>query len=464
MGQLEATAQVAPALIRAYCLFAPLTVAALLWLRRRPDVRLGAAVLLATLWQLAPLLALHLLAQHLGWWEFDAQGGMFHGFPVDIWLGWAVAWGAVPALLRSRVPLWGIAAALVALDVFAMPAAAPVVRLHHGWLLGEALGLACCMVPGVLLARWTAEDRRLPARAALQAVCFAALFLGVLTAIILERTGGRWETLSQRSTHHLAVATQLLAIPAAVGLSALQEFVTRGGGTPLPYDAPRRLVTSGPYAYVANPMQVVMVLLFLGWGALLGSAWVAAAALMSAAYGAGIAAWDERNDLEQRFGAEWRAYRRGVRHWWPRWRPWVPPTHRPANATTSEARHAASATLYLAETCALCRDTRGTLEALRPVGLRFAPAESFPGLTPARMIYIGAEDGYRVTGVAALARALEHVHLGWALVGWCLRLPGVCQLAQILVDALGGGPRRVDSYTERLWQKGTTHAEQGSAR
>jgi hypothetical protein len=40
-------------------------------------------------------------------------------------------------------------------------------------------------------------------------------------------------------------------------------------------------------------------------------------------------------------------------------------------------------------------------------------------------------------GIGAVARALERVHLGWALPGFLLRLPIVCQLAQLLADASG---------------------------
>ena len=54
-----------------------------------------------------------------------------------------------------------------------------------------------------------------------------------------------------------------------------------------------------------------------------------------------------------------------------------------------------------------------------------------------------AEDGSAFTGVAALARALEHLNLAWAWLGWTLRLPGFCQATQLLVDALGGEPRAI---------------------
>jgi len=46
------------------------------------------------------------------------------------------------------------------------------------------------------------------------------------------------------------------------------------------------------------------------------------------------------------------------------------------------------------------------------------------------------------TGVRALARALEHLHLGWAMVGWTIQLPGIRRAAQLLADAVGGAPRR----------------------
>jgi len=53
-------------------------------------------------------------------------------------------------------------------------------------------------------------------------------------------------------------------------------------------------------------------------------------------------------------------------------------------------------------------------------------------------------------GVAALGRAVEHVNLAWALVGMFIRLPGVCWLLQVVIDASGGGPKPVMRYCELL--------------
>jgi len=47
------------------------------------------------------------------------------------------------------------------------------------------------------------------------------------------------------------------------------------------------------------------------------------------------------------------------------------------------------------------------------------------------------------SGIAAVARALEHVHLCWAFVGFALRLPIVSALVQLLADASGAEPRTI---------------------
>ncbi|MCA1646302.1 MAG: hypothetical protein LC797_12880 [Chloroflexi bacterium] len=51
-----------------------------------------------------------------------------------------------------------------------------------------------------------------------------------------------------------------------------------------------------------------------------------------------------------------------------------------------------------------------------------------------RLTFRSARDGHEAEGLAALARALEHIHLCWAFVSWTLRLPVVGPVAQLLVD------------------------------
>ena len=54
---------------------------------------------------------------------------------------------------------------------------------------------------------------------------------------------------------------------------------------------------------------------------------------------------------------------------------------------------------------------------------------------------------------AAIARALEHIHFGWALVGFALRLPIVCALAHLLADASGAAPRTIGPAADAAVQR-----------
>jgi protein-S-isoprenylcysteine O-methyltransferase Ste14 len=402
------------------------TAAAFLW--RRPNHRQLTGALLATVWNLPVLLLVNVLAMRVGWWRFDAQGGLLLGVPVDLLLSWAWLWGAIPAMVGPSVPFVAIVAAALAIDVVLMPAAAPVLQLRGDWLVGDAIAIVAALVPSQLLARWTARDERLTARALLQVGAFTGLVVFMLPAIAIEGSGGAWWNPLDRPSWQLALIVQLLALPGVIGLSAVQEFVTRGGGTPVPFDPPRRLVTTGLYAYVRNPMQLSAVLLLGLLGVVLGNVWVSAAGVMAHLYSVGLAGWDEDEDLVARFGDDWTMYRRDVPRWYPRLRPW----HR---ADAPPAR------LFVAEACGMCSQVGQWFVSRGAVKLEIVPASSHPSRALTRIRYELADGTGAASGVAAIARALEHVHVGWAFVGALLRLPVIGELAQLLVDASGGQPR-----------------------
>lgn len=416
-------------LLLAGALYLPLAVAAALWIRLAPSPRARAGILFATLWSVVALLAVHTIAVQLDWWRFDASGPGLFGFPLEMHVGWAILWGAVPALLLPRARIAAVAVLLLGVDVALMPALTPTLVLGPSWLLGEALAVAICLVPAQLLFRWTRDDTHLPWRAAMLCVVFTALMLGVLPTVIIDHTGGSWRAIAARPAWITSIALQLLIFPAALGLSAVQELAMRGGGTPVPFDATKRLVTSGPYAYVSNPMQTANSLALLGVGALVQSWWLAAAALMSVIYSAGLAAWDEQNDLGRRYGEPWRAYRAHVRAWIPRWRPYAPPGR--------------VATLYASASCGKCTEIALWFAARKPVALAIVAAEHHPSRDLDRITYDPGDGTPEEQGVAAIARALEHINFSWALLAMIARLPAVSFALQAIVDASGGGPQRV---------------------
>jgi protein-S-isoprenylcysteine O-methyltransferase Ste14 len=401
-------------LVRAVALFAPLSAVWVMAVVRRPSERELAAMIIATAWNLLTLSFVNAVALAAGWWGFGAQGAVAGGVPVDLLLGWALLWGALPARAAARLPIPLTAAALAWADLALMPLARPLVLLGDGWLYGEALAVTVGLVPGLLLAWWTRDGRRLPQRAASQVLLAGGLMLALPVALT-----GVW----RQPAWVASLALQALAMPLTLGVAAAREFAVAGGGTPLPYDPPRRLVTSGPYVYVRNPMQVSIAAAF----ALLGVLDVRflAAAVTAISYGA-VALWQEDAHLTGRYGPAWVDYRRRVRPWLPRLRP---PAVMP------------EAVVFVSVTCEMCSPLAGWLARRHPVRLSIRPAEEHPyGVR--RMTYERA-DGVRAQGVAAFARAAEHLHLGWALLGWMLQLPGVGWFAQVWADALGAGPRVV---------------------
>jgi protein-S-isoprenylcysteine O-methyltransferase Ste14 len=157
----------------------------------------------------------------------------------------------------------------------------------------------------------------------LQTAAFWGFFLVLLPAIIYRvesMLGG--DSLRFASPESRAAGIALFVVGGAVGLWTGALMAVRGQGTPVPMDCPRRLVIAGPYRHVRNPMAMSGIAQGIGVGLLLGSPAVIVYSLAGAPF------WDwfvrplEERDLEQRFGAEYRAYRAAVRCWLPRLRPY----------------------------------------------------------------------------------------------------------------------------------------------
>ena len=91
----------------------------------------------------------------------------------------------------------------------------------------------------------------------------------------------------------------------------------------------------------------------------------------------------------------------------------------------------------------MCGEVGRWLAAREPTALSVVAAEDHPARELRRMTYETLEGGETEEGVAAFARALEHINFAWALAGAAMRLPPARQFLQLLVDASGGEPRAV---------------------
>jgi len=156
------------------------------------------------------------------------------------------------------------------------------------------------------------------ARSLAQLVVFWSAFLVALPLVlgwIERRIRVNWSQLDSGLVMWLGVAT--FGVGSVIGLWSCLSMALLGEGTPLPADTTRRLVVSGPYTFVRNPMAVAGAVQTIGIGLWVGS-WIV---MVSAAAGALI--WntyirpDEEADLAARFGAPYEAYRDEVQCWVP---------------------------------------------------------------------------------------------------------------------------------------------------
>jgi protein-S-isoprenylcysteine O-methyltransferase Ste14 len=264
----------------------------------------------------------------------------------------------------------------------------------------------------------------------MQVVTTGGLLLWLVPAAAIQFGGGWSHVVATIGPSQVGVGVQVALVPLAMGLRAVMEFLRRGGGTPIPYDPPIALVESGPYAYLRNPMQAAIVAFFVIAAAFLRNVALLGAGAFAFAYSAGLAEWHENGQLLDRFGEGWVRYRAHVRAWVPRCRPYV----------------RRNSTLYVAFTCGTCSSVGRWFLARHPIGLEIAPAEAALGKIRRRVTYV-SPSGSSSEGIAAIAHALEHIHIGWAAVGWLLMLPGIRHVAQLLADVCGPGPQVVAGRT-----------------
>lgn len=142
-----------------------------------------------------------------------------------------------------------------------------------------------------------------------------ALFAGLLLLlVVVARHVDAWLGLPALAAGHSSIFVGLGLTGVGVFLcGSCAAFFLRARGTPVPFNPPRELVTTGPYARVRNPMLTGLFVILFGVGILLHST-----ALVFLVMPVFIVAnvvelrLVEEPELERRFGAVYTEYRREV--------------------------------------------------------------------------------------------------------------------------------------------------------
>ena len=404
----------------------PALLGAAAWAWRQPNHTERGAVALAATWNAVGLLAANAVAVQAGWWSFHDAGATIAGVPVMLWIGWILLWGVAGPLspLRPSATL----AAFVVFDLIYMPAMHSVLDLGSNWLFGEALLIALVAWPGLLLAEWTRTGVQLASRVRLQVVMFTVL---LLWAIPVLATGIAGQSLTLQvprwATGAVLFGLGGACLPAVI---AVHDFFLNSG-SPWPWDSTDRPVRSGPYRYLRSPMQSAGTLILIAMALVYGSPVIALAAVSALLYSR-IFCEIEARDLIERFGADWANLAMHQRRWLPSWKP-----------------HAAgeAATVWVNYSCGVCAPIASFLSRRRPFGLTIRDAAHHTDSL--RRLRYERADGASFDGVAGVGACLEHLNLGWAMIGWLLRVPVLWRLWQLVGDAVGFEPRPVDRRPQR---------------
>ena len=131
--------------------------------------------------------------------------------------------------------------------------------------------------------------------------------VGVYLPLVLTR--GRSPALGA------AFLASLVLFALAIYLWSVWNFASRGRATPLPIDAPKRLIIQGPYLYTRNPMYLALFAALLGWNLLYQGTGLLIYSLAVAALVTLFVIGYEEPHLQREFGAEYDAYTARVPRW-----------------------------------------------------------------------------------------------------------------------------------------------------
>ena len=114
----------------------------------------------------------------------------------------------------------------------------------------------------------------------------------------------------------------LIVVGLVVMVLTISSFIRIGKGTLAPWSPTKKLVIRGLYRYVRNPMISGVLAVLLGEAVVVRSQniliWAGAFFVINTIY---FIIYEEPN-LEQRFGDEYREYKKHVGRWVPRSRPY----------------------------------------------------------------------------------------------------------------------------------------------
>jgi len=237
-------------------LLLPLMGLGLTFLINKPRYFDMVGLMLGVLLNIPYIFLLNIGAEHIGWWTFHPSENSFYNIPIELAIGWAFFWGALMPYLFKGLPIIVPIIIVVLIDLWLMPQMDGLFKLEDHWFIGDMIMVVACLIPSLLIFKLTYERRAILLRALIQSYIWGGWFVFLIPAITLYFEGIDIFSIFEWSLVRVLIFIAAMGMSMAIGYAALWEFATKGKGTPIPFDPPKNLVTTGIYAYVANQLQI----------------------------------------------------------------------------------------------------------------------------------------------------------------------------------------------------------------
>lgn len=149
-----------------------------------------------------------------------------------------------------------------------------------------------------------------------------SLVLPVTALVIIPAVIEKNPAISVDAIFYLGLMLIIAGI--CVMVVTVSMFIRIGKGTLAPWSPTRKLVTSGPYAYMRNPMITGVLAILLGESCLFHSTRIFVWLVVFLMYHYFYFIISEEPGLVKRFGQEYLEYKKNVPRWLPRRKPCQP--------------------------------------------------------------------------------------------------------------------------------------------
>lgn len=395
-----------------------LVTVGIVFLREKQDEKLHWAIFFSSLYIVISLPVVHYFCSNiLNFWVYQSEGSLVLGLPIDLYFDWVVVWGILPIVFTRTKYFWISTLVLFWIDLLIMPYLAKmgILQLRPNWIIGESILISLVFMPSYYWARCYYEDKNASIRAGFQVLMMIILVFVGLPYLLFS-----FELLQVVRFEWSSILFQLLLIISFPALVATQYLVRIGKGTPFPRDPTQRLVMLGPYAYIRNPIQWTFTFIFLVLAIYHQSFYFLIGIIVSVCYVLGVSDKQEFPDMIYRFGMSYENYKKAVPAWKFLWRPIAIPKGK----------------IYFDMECTNCSQISQWFLHQKTNNLEVCPSASFTSYNLQKVTYIDHYDTH-YEGISAISMALQHIHLGWATLGWFIGFPLVRYIFQSIVEALG---------------------------